>query len=182
MTRTILPCLCGTGFLEEIDFFFFYKNYFTLEGRKKELQQKDPQSYSSKTIANNLKKKKKSMCWHVKLCGPAMQFYFVFMMACFWFLVLGGSTEPSTEPLWVMEGWNSDNVPTSKWICLKHVDVVSCFFLSRLHNTCLPRWNIYSSRRSVFPRRQKKKENNNNRAEGRENLWHAFVRLSQTQS
>lgn len=53
MTKTILPCLCGTGFLEEIE--FFGQKIFHIRS-KEVLQQKDLQLSSSKTIAINLKR------------------------------------------------------------------------------------------------------------------------------
>lgn len=116
MTKTILPCLCGTGFLEEIE--FFGQKIFHIRS-KEVLQQKDLQLSSSKTIAINLKR----MYWYVELSGPALQFYLVFMLACFSFVVWG-EAEPF-ESLWLIEQWN--NALTSKWICFKHIDVISCF-------------------------------------------------------
>lgn len=160
MTKTILPCLCGTGFLEEIE--FFWQKIFHIRS-KEVLQQKDLQLSSSKTTAINLKR----MYWYVELSGPALQFYLVFMLACFSFVVWG-EAEPF-ESLWLIEQWN--NALTSKWICFKHIDVISCFCCIFTIPVCHGE-TFTAAEEACSPGDQKK-----NRAEGRENLWHAFVRL-----
>lgn len=142
MTKTILPCLCGMGFLEEIE--FFWQKIFHIRS-KEVLQQKDLQLSSSKTTAINLKR----MYWYVELSGPALQFYFVFMLAV---CGLRGS-----RTIWIsLIDWTVDQRADFKMNLFQTYWRYKLFLL-HLHNTRLPRWNIYSSRRSVFPRRPKKK-------------------------
>lgn len=55
-----------------------------------------------------------------------LQLYLVFNAGLFLVCGFWGSAEPS-ESLWLIERWNNDNALTSKWICFKHIDVVSCY-------------------------------------------------------
>lgn len=131
------------------------------------LQQKDPHLSSSKTTANKLKR----MYWHVRLSGPVLSCCHAGL-----FLVCGLGGEQNHLNL--SEWWNGGTMRRLENEFVSNVLTSWAVFVTSSQSPFATAGHLQQQKERVAPtRRNKKQKKTKKRAKGRENLWHAFVRL-----